>query len=120
MRGSRKNYGKAHAGRKITVRLYGADRLYVEQYAKMMGCSMADILIEMLRERTICRDDLHKEAAEKYGRHTKQTGRPQKHSATKVATWRKIKLASIATTASHFKISAATVKRMCAQIREEK
>jgi putative DNA-invertase from lambdoid prophage Rac len=42
-------------------------------------------------------------------------GRPKAHNGDKVTAWRKAHAASISATATHFGISASTVKRACAE-----
>ncbi|GGD78729.1 recombinase family protein [Croceicoccus mobilis] len=76
---------------------------------------------EMERRRIFERTAAGRSAARKSLAETGRThrgkaslGRPFAHNAAEVASWRRNNEASIATTAAHFKLSPATVKRYCA------
>lgn len=78
---------------------------------------------EMERQRITARTAAGRDAARKALAETGRThrgkeslGRPFAHDASQVAEWRRENRASISTTANHFKLSPATVKRYCAAV----
>ena len=79
-------------------------------------------IAEMERQRIVERTSAGREAARASLAATGRThrgkislGRPAAHDSAEVALWRRKSGASIADTARHFGLSAATVKRYCAQ-----
>lgn len=78
---------------------------------------IADMERQRIAERTRAGRDAARASLEATGRTHRgkaSLGRPMAQDGSVVAAWRKENSASIATTARHFNLSAATVKRYCA------
>lgn len=78
---------------------------------------IADLERQRIAERTRAGRDAARASLEATGRTHRgkaSLGRPMAQDASTVASWRRENGASIATTARHFNLSSATVKRYCA------
>jgi putative DNA-invertase from lambdoid prophage Rac len=105
---------------KVTVDVHGIGPL-IGDAAKLILALLAQ-LAEMERAKIRDRTAAGREAARaslaatgKTHRGKLSLGRPKAHDGAEIAAWRASNSASIADTAAHFNISAATVKRACAK-----
>lgn len=109
--------------RGVTVHVHGLGAIGrgVGELILAVLAQIADMERQRIAERTRAGREVAKASLAATGRtHRGKTslGRPLAHDAAAVATWRLESGASIASTARHFGLSAATVKRYCAVRRE--
>lgn len=104
----------------VAIEVHGLGRIAQDGFGELIMAVIAQIAqIERQRiiERTSAGRAAAKAALETTGRtHRGKTslGRPKAADAQEVKTWRQVNNASVATTAVHFGVSAASVKRYCA------